>query len=293
MTHLDNYFHYAQVEMNFSEYTLKKYRYVLMDLNAYSRILDVPIEQLTYEQLKQYMLQLIAKKYSKATQAQTISIIKSYYKYLLIEGIITINPASNLVYPKRDLKLPNILYESELFALFDSIDTEQKYGKRNLAILTVLYSSGMRISELENLKLNQFKSFQKTITVIGKGNKERIVPLNSYTYEVVEDYILLERDSLLKNNQCEYLFINNQASKLSARGIRYIIDKVVERSALLVKVSPHTLRHSFASHLLNAGMDIRMVQELLGHESLATTEVYTHLDDKALSDKYNKLNIRR
>ncbi|WOO89502.1 tyrosine recombinase XerC [Mollicutes bacterium LVI A0078] len=293
MSHLNSYFNYLEVEMNFSEHTLHKYQYVLEDLNKFADIIFKDIDELDILDLKQYSMQLVDKKYARATQAQNISILKSYYKYLLREQIIEHNPANGLVYPKKSVRLPKVLYESELFTLFDSIDTTKKFGKRNLAILTVLYSTGMRISELESLEVNQFIDFHKTITVIGKGNKERLVPLNDYTYKLVRDYIDFERDQLLKNNDSKYLWINNQSTRLSARGIRYILDDIVNKSALLIKVSPHTLRHSFASHLLNAGMDIRMVQELLGHESLATTEVYTHLDTNMLSAQYKKLNLRR
>ncbi len=293
MSHLTSYFKYVTMELNFSEHTLHKYEYVLADLNQFANLIGEDIDNLGTLDLKQYILQLVDKKYAKTTQAQWISVIKSYYKYLLREAVIEHNPANALVYPKKDSRIPKVLYESELFALFNSIDVDQKFGKRNLAILTVLYSTGMRISELESLKVWQFATFSETIAVIGKGNKQRLVPLNKYTFNIVRDYIDLERDGLLHGNDNDGLWINNQSGNLSARGIRYILDGIVTKSALLIKVSPHTLRHSFASHLLNAGMDIRMVQELLGHESLSTTEVYTHLDTKMLSEQYNKLNLRR
>lgn len=292
MSHLTSYYKYLEVEMSFSSNTLQKYRYVLDDLNTFANMIFTDIDELQLLDLKQYSLQLVEKHYSKATQSQTISILKSYYKYLLRESVIKVSPAGGLVYPKKDSRLPKVLYQSELFALFDSIDVSKKFGKRNLALLTVLYSSGMRISELESLTVDQFYTKVDSLRIIGKGNKERIVPLNDYTNNIVNDYIVLERDNLLKGNDSNWLWINNQGTKLSARGIRYILEKIVNDSALLIKVSPHTLRHSFASHLLNAGMDIRMVQELLGHESLVTTEVYTHLDVETLSEKYKKLNIR-
>ncbi|WOO87654.1 tyrosine-type recombinase/integrase [Mollicutes bacterium LVI A0039] len=293
MSHLNSYFKYLELQMNFSEHTLQKYHYVLSDLEKFAKLIDTDIDDLTLLDLKQYSLQLVDKRYSRATQAQNISILKSYYKYLLRESIITKSPASSLVYPKKDSRLPKTLYESELYALFESIETSRKFGKRNLAILTVLYSTGMRVSELESLKVDQFAQNHKSITVIGKGNKQRVVPLNDYTYNIVREYIDLERDVLLAGNECDMLWINNRHTNLTVRGIRYIINNIVDHSALLIKVSPHTLRHSFASHLLNAGMDIRMVQELLGHESLTTTEVYTHLDTAMLSEQYKKLNIRR
>lgn len=293
MNHLADYYRYLEVEMNFSEHSMSKYKYVLENLNQYAKLINKPIEELQLTDLKQYTLQLVDKHYAKATQAQNISILKSYYKYLYQYGINHNNPASGLVYPKRDKKLPNVLYETELFALFDSIDTKRRLGKRNLAILTLLYSTGMRVSELVSLDVKSFNQYTDYIKVFGKGSKERVVPLNHYTYDIVRDYIDLERDSLLNDREAEYLWVNSQGDKLTSRGVQYIINNIVDQSALLIKVSPHTLRHSFASHLLNAGMDIRMVQELLGHESLTTTEVYTHLDTENLVSQYKKLNLRR
>ncbi len=293
MNHLTNYYTYLSVEMRYSSHTINKYKYVLDDLAAFSNLKMKAISNLSSDELKLYMLQLVDKKYARATQAQTISIIKSFYKYLMRQEIIKDNVASELVYPKREKKLPQVLYETELFALFDSIDTSKKYGKRNLAILTILYSTGMRISELENLKALEFTKYEQSIIITGKGNKERVVPLNKYMFDVVDDYICFERDGLLQNEECEYLFINNRGTKLSSRGIRYVINNIVKQSELLIKVSPHTLRHSFATHLLSAGMDIRMVQELLGHESLTTTEVYTHLDEENLRRQYSQLDLRK
>lgn len=293
MSHLNSYFTHLDVEMNFSDHSIQKYKFVLEDLNRFAKMIFKDIDELELLDLKQYTLQLVDKHYAKATQAQNISIIKSYYKFLMQYQVIEHNPASGLVYPKRDNKLPNVLYQSELFALFDSVDTSRKFGKRNLAILAILYSSGMRISELESLKLADFTDYSKSITIVGKGNKERVVPLNDYAFNLVREYIELERDGLLKHREAPYLWVNNQGGQLSGRGIRYVINRIVDCSELLIKVSPHTLRHSFASHLLNAGMDIRMVQELLGHESLATTEVYTHLDTDSLANQYKKLNLRR
>lgn len=293
MNHLDNYFKYLSLELNVSVNTIEKYHQILSEFEQYCNIIGINIVDMNLVELKQYTLGLMDKHYSKSTQSQRISVLKSFYKYLLREEIIIHNPSSGLVYPKKDSMLPSVLYESELFNLFESIDIEKKYGKRNLALLTVLYSTGMRVSELENLTVNQFINKEKSIRVIGKGNKERVVPLNDYVNRIVEDYILLERDQLLKGNRADKLWINNKGTVLSSRGIRGIINRIVDNSELLIKVSPHTFRHSFASHLLNAGMDIRMVQELLGHESLNTTEIYTHLDDKALAEKYNKLNLRR
>lgn len=293
MKNLNNYYRFLENEMNFSDHTILKYKYILNNLEEFALNHNTEIDRLTLDDLKQYMLILDDFHYARATQAQYISVFKSYFKYLQRESKIKVNPANGLVYPKKGSKLPKVLYESELFELFKSIDTSIKFGKRNLALIIVLYSSGIRVSELEKLEVNQFSDFENYIKVIGKGNKERVAPLNKYAFSVVSEYIELERDELLKGNDSKYLWINKNGTQLSARGIRYVINEIVKKSELLTKVSPHTFRHSFASHLLSAGMDIRMVQELLGHESLSTTQIYTHLDSNTLSEQYNKLNLRR
>ncbi len=290
---LHKYFEYLEIELGYSHHTIEKYQHILDDLEKFSQLFNMGIDQLTITELKLYVLQLAERKYARATRAQAISVLKSYYKYLLVNNVIEVNPAIGLVYPKRESKLPKVLYENELKVLFESIDKSKRFGLRNYALLTVLYSTGMRISEIEKLDINDFKTFEKTLNVVGKGNKERLVPTNQFMYDVVNEYINFERDSLLKDKSMTYLWVNNQGTKLTARGMRYIIDNIVAKSAVMIKVSPHTLRHSFASHLLAAGMDIRMVQELLGHESLATTEVYTHLDASSIAKQYNKLNLRR
>lgn len=292
MSHLNSYFQHLELELNYSEHTLNKYKYVLSELDKFAKLIGIDLDKLELNDLKQYSLQLIDKHYARATQAQNISILKSYYKYLLQEEVIVNNPANGLVYPKKDSRLPKTLYKNELFALFESVDTSKKYGKRNLALIAVLYSTGMRVSELEALSITSFDNHPKSLVVLGKGRKERVVPLNEYTYDLVIDYIEFERDTLLGGEQSQALWINSKKSQLTSRGIRYIINDLVTKSGLLLEISPHTFRHSFATHLLNAGMDIRMVQELLGHQSLSTTEVYTHMDSDALSAQYRKLNIR-
>ncbi|MFV0247286.1 MAG: site-specific tyrosine recombinase/integron integrase [Mycoplasmatales bacterium] len=292
MSHLNNYYTYLKQEMNYSAYTIDKYEYILNDLEKYSSLINKDIDNLVGNDLKKYLLQNINKSYSKRTISLSISVIKSYYKYLLKYDIINDNITEVLVYPKMDKRLPKMLYESEIKTLVESIDLSKKFGKRNLAIILLLYSTGIRVSELISLTPQDIINSDNHLRVIGKGNKERIVPLNDYTYTQVLEYIDLERDLLLRGNDNDKLFINNKGFALTDRGVRHMLDQELKKTSILMKVSPHTLRHSFATHLLSNGMDIRTVQDLLGHESLSTTEVYTHLDSKNLKEQYNSASIR-
>lgn len=292
MSHLNNYYTYLKQEMNYSAYTIDKYEYILNDLEKYSSLINKDIDNLLGNDLKKYLLQNINKSYSKRTISLSISVIKSYYKYLLKYDIINDNITEVLVYPKMDKRLPKMLYESEIKTLVESIDLSKKFGKRNLAIILLLYSTGIRVSELISLTPQDIINSDNHLRVIGKGNKERIVPLNDYTYTQVLEYIDLERDLLLRGNDNDKLFINNKGFALTDRGVRHMLDQELKKTSILMKVSPHTLRHSFATHLLSNGMDIRTVQDLLGHESLSTTEVYTHLDSKNLKEQYNSASIR-
>lgn len=292
MSHLNNYYTYLKQEMNYSAYTIDKYEFILNDLEKYSSLINKDIDNLVGNDLKKYLLQNINKAYSKRTISLSISVIKSYYKYLLKYDIINDNITEVLVYPKMDKRLPKMLYESEIKTLVESIDLSKKFGKRNLAIILLLYSTGIRVSELISLTPQDIINSDNHLRVIGKGNKERIVPLNDYTYTQVLEYIDLERDLLLRGNDSDKLFINNKGFALTDRGVRHMLDQELKKTSILMKVSPHTLRHSFATHLLSNGMDIRTVQDLLGHESLSTTEVYTHLDSKNLKEQYNSASIR-
>lgn len=282
-----------QFEMQFAELTQINYEKTLSEVEQFFEQQNMLVENATKQDLRKYLLTLYDKGYEKSTIAQKISVIKSFYNFLLLKNMIQVNPAATLTYPKKDKKLPTVLYIHEIQELLASIDPYKKYGKRDKALVMTLYSTGLRVSELVSMDIDSIDFDENLIKVIGKRNKERIVPFDSYTREYILDYVELERDELIDNEETSALWINNKKSRLTDRGMRSILNRLVNKTSIMTKVSPHTLRHSLATNLLKAGMDIRYVQEILGHESLNTTQIYTHLDSETLVDQINKLDLRR
>jgi integrase/recombinase XerD len=219
------------------------------------------------------------------TQARVISGIKAFYKYLLLENIISSNPAELLEAPRIGRKLPDVLSLPEIDALIAAIDLSQPQGHRNRAIIETLYGCGLRVSELVNLKISGLYFDSGYIRIIGKGNKERIVPVGNVARKQIEFYMQHMRVHLdIKKGNEDYVFLNRRGSKLTREMIFTIIKGLAEAIGLKKTISPHTFRHSFATHLIEGGADLRAVQDMLGHESITTTEIYTHLDREYLRE---------
>ncbi len=243
--------------------------------------------------LKSFVEWLNERGVSPRTQARTISGIKSFYKYLLIEGTITSDPTALLESPKIGRKLPDILTMEEIDSLIDAIDLAKAEGQRNKAMLETLYSCGLRVSELVNLKITNLFFEQGFIKVEGKADKERLVPVSGRAVEEINKYLSNYRKTLRVNKDSEnVLFLNRRGRKLSRVMIFTIIKNLSEKVKLDKKISPHTFRHSFATHLINGGADLRAVQEMLGHESILTTEIYTHLDRDYLRSTIHQFHPR-
>jgi integrase/recombinase XerD len=243
--------------------------------------------------LKQFVEWLNENGVSPRTQARTISGIKSFYKYLLIEEKISSDPTSLLESPKIGRKLPGVLTIEEIDMLIDAIDLEKSEGQRNKAMLETLYSCGLRVSELVNLKITNLFFEQGFIKVEGKAGKERLVPVSKTAIEEITTYLKNYRKGLKIGKDCEnILFLNRRGKKLSRVMIFTIIKNLAIHIGLDKKISPHTFRHSFATHLINGGADLRAVQEMLGHESILTTEIYTHLDRDYLKATINQFHPR-
>ncbi len=216
---------------------------------------------------------------SARSQARIISGIKAFYKYLIIEDYIKHNPTELIESPKIGLKLPDTLSLIEIDKLIAAIDLSNKQGERNRAIIETLYSCGLRVSELTNLKLSNIYFNEGYIKVIGKGDKERLAPIGGKALKYLTTYINEVRNhQTIKKGQEDFVFLNNRGAGLTRVMIFLIIQKLAEKIGLKKKISPHTFRHSFATHLIEGGADLRAVQEMLGHESITTTEIYTHLD---------------
>ncbi len=245
------------------------------------------------EQLKGFIAWLNEKDISPRTQARTISGIKSFYKYLLIEGKLMSDPTALIETPKIGRKLPDVLSMEEIDSLINAVDLAKPEGQRNKAMLETLYSCGLRVSELVNLKITNLFFEQGFIKVEGKGDKERLVPVSSKAIEEVNRYLNVYRKKLNVAKDSEnILFLNRRGKKLSRVMIFTIIKNLAEKVGMKKSISPHTFRHSFATHLINGGADLRAVQEMLGHESILTTEIYTHLDKDYLKSTIQQFHPR-
>lgn len=245
------------------------------------------------EHLKGFIEWLNLKEISPRTQARTISGIKSFYKYLLIEGKISSDPTALMESPKIGRKLPDVLTMEEIDSLINAVDLSKSEGQRNKAMLETLYSCGLRVSELVGLKITNLFFDQGFIKVEGKAGKERLVPVSGKAIEEVGKYLNEYRKKLTVARDSEnILFLNRRGRKLSRVMIFTIIKNLAESIDLQKSISPHTFRHSFASHLINGGADLRAVQEMLGHESILTTEIYTHLDKDYLKSTIQQFHPR-
>lgn len=219
------------------------------------------------------------------TKAHYLTVLNSFYKYLLFMGKCSINPCDGIKHPKLSKKLPEYLTSEEINKLFD-IRLTKPIDHRNKAMLEVLYATGTRISELINLELNQIDFDECIIRVTGKGKKDRIIPIGDTAMDALKNYILNYRIFLVKTNDNNFVFLNKNGSKISRQGFFKILKGLAFDAGIKKDISPHTIRHSFATNLLNNGADLRIIQELLGHENLQTTEIYSHLTNKKIEDDY-------
>ena len=247
----------------------------------------------TYDMLKDYLLYVGEVGVTNRTQARCISSIRSFFKFLVLDGQLEVNPTLLLETPKIGRKLPNILTVSEIDSILNAVEMYKPEGQRNRAIIEMLYSCGLRVSELISLKLSNINFRMGIVKIDGKGNKERIVPLSKNAKAEIRQYQKVYRDYLdIEKGYEDILFLNKRGTPLSRVMVFNIIKHLTLRAGIKKNVSPHTFRHSFASHLVSGGADLRAVQNMLGHESILTTEIYTHLDDHYLKDTINKFHPR-
>ena len=276
---LENYRNYLKYERNYSDNTVNAY---MNDLNKYEEFLKKDILMSTTEDLEKYLKYI--KDLQSTTVAHKITSIKSYFNYNIKRGIVKHNPADKISRPKLAKHLPEYLTEEEVSNLLD-VEVKSPYDFRNKTILELLYSSGIRISELVNIKTPNYDSEECLIRIMGKGSKERIVPLGDYAINIMNDYINNYRP-LINKKHIDYVFINNRGDKISRQFIFKVIKKEALKKGIKKDISPHTLRHTFATHLLKNGADLRIIQELLGHENISTTQIYTHVTNNKLKSDY-------
>ncbi len=281
--YIEKFLSYLEIEKNYSHHTLINYK---KDLSDFSKFVKQPVDKIDYFIFRKFLAHLNAQGYSKKTVSRKISTLKSFFNFLLREGFIKTNPALSIPYPKLDKNLPKFLTESEMKKFLDALPSDKILALRNKAIIELLYSSGIRISELVGLNVNNIDIMGDMIKVKGKGRKERILPLGSSAEKSLRNYL----DK--RNSQNKALFLNRFGNRISTVGVFKAINKCAKLLSLKKKVSPHVFRHSFATHLLNRGADLRSVQELLGHSNITTTQVYTHLTIENLKRVYDRAHPR-
>lgn len=293
---LDKFITYLHSERNYSDYTVLNYRNDIteflnyLEANKFANYLTIKSNIIRY-----YLSRMSDLGYKPRTIARKMSSLRSFYRFLMMEGKINTNVFSDVSSPKLDKPLPKFLYFEELDVIFESINTSTTLGKRNMAILELLYGTGIRVSEMCNLKIGDFDFYNKNIIVLGKGKKERYLPIYDNIQNALEDYFSSSRLELLAIRQDSgypYAFLNYKGGQLTPRGVRKILEQITKNAALNIKMSPHMLRHSFATHLIDHGADLRSVQELLGHENLSTTQIYTHVSKETLKEAYMHFFVR-
>ncbi|MGG0718843.1 tyrosine recombinase XerC [Robertmurraya massiliosenegalensis] len=280
---------YLQIEKNYSQYTIEYYHGDLIDFRLFMSEQSIAdFEEIEYSDVRLFLTKLFNQKLSRKSVARKISSLRSFYKFLLREKLVSQNPFAGVSIPKVEKRLPNFFYEEELAILFQACDTSDPIGQRNRAILELLYATGIRVSECCSIRLQDIDMDLSTLLVHGKGRKDRYVPFGSFAEEALERYIVEGREAIMKQNKKSHdvLLVNFRGGPLTTRGLRTILNSIVEKSSLHGKIHPHKLRHSFATHLLNNGADMRTVQELLGHANLSSTQIYTHVTNDYLKKTY-------
>ncbi len=275
---------YLDIEKNFSRHTLRGYRSDLYELDGFLGEKDPA--GITHLDLRRFLVELKRRDCAKRTIVRKLGAIRSFFRFLLKEKYVSVNPAGSIFTPKLDKRLPRFLDVEKTLRLVTSPALDSVSGLRDRAILETLYSTGMRVSELVGLDQRDTDLIAGAMKVRGKGKKERIVLLGSEAQRAVRNYLEERAPGQ------DALFLNKLGKRLSDRGIRRIINKYVKKCSLEQKISPHSIRHSFATHMVNNGADLRSVQELLGHKNLSTTQIYTHLGSQRIRDMYSRAHPR-
>ncbi|MGL5383159.1 MAG: tyrosine recombinase XerC [Culicoidibacterales bacterium] len=290
---LQQFLRYLQVEKRYSPHTLVAYERDITHFLNWLKREQQTLESVSYQDFRRYLVELFQKRYAKKTFVRKISALKSLYRYLLREQLITQNPIEHVALPKNDQRLPHFLYETEIDTWLEHKVSSGTLDSRNHALFELLYASGLRVSELCELDVADLDFAQQRVHVRdGKGSKARFVPMGSFAIEALQTYLQTSRPLLLKHKTTERVFVNQHGEPLSERGVRHILKTVAQAAGVSTKIHPHMLRHSFATHLLSHGADLRSVQEMLGHENLSSTQIYTHVNLQQLQTTYQTAHPR-
>ncbi|MBR2833142.1 MAG: tyrosine recombinase XerC [Bacilli bacterium] len=277
MKEIEKFIEYLKYEKRFSNHTSINYE---KDLTDFIEFQNKKVEDIEINDIRKYLKHLYDKKYSNASISRKVSTLKSFFKYLEAENYIKINPMILISNPKKDKKLPSFLNYNDIEKLLNTPDLKTHDGKRDALIIEMLYSTGVRVSELVNIEIKDINTKDQSIIILGKGNKERYAYYGTKCKDLLELYL-----SDIKTDS-PYLFTNKHGNKLNDRIVRTIITNNAKKAGLKIKVTPHTLRHTYATHMLNEGADLKSVSDLLGHENLSTTQIYTHVSNERLRNIY-------
>lgn len=272
---------YLLLEKKYSKNTIDSYKRDLNKFNLY--FTKTPLKKITSADIKKYIKSI--NNINSKSISRNISTLKSFYKFLLQRNEINKNPMIAISQPKNPKKLPKVLSEEEINKLLE-FNVKTQYDYRNKAMLELMYSSGLRVSELINLKVTDIDIDMSLVRVFGKGSKERVIPIGDYSLNILKEYIIYHRNTFLKKSPSPYLFLSSRGDKMTRQAFFKTLKKIATIQGIKTEFSPHTLRHSFATHLLKYGADLRSIQELLGHSDISSTQIYTHITNQKLKENY-------
>ncbi|MEO4053535.1 tyrosine recombinase XerC [Solibacillus sp. CAU 1738] len=290
---LEQFIRYVQLEKNFSLHTVREYESDIRQFLMFLKIEGIEdLRDVEYIHARLYVTKLYDEKKARTSISRKISSIRSFFRFLNREFEFDDAPFRSLYHPKKEERLPSFFYEEELARLFEANAGNDIKALRNMALLELLYATGMRVSECTSLELSHIDFHYSILRVMGKGRKERIIPFGEFAHQALTKYIDEARPRLMKKTEHQFVFVNMRGGELTPRGVRHILSEMIEAASLHMKIYPHMLRHTFATHLLNNGADMRTVQELLGHAHLSSTQVYTHVTKEHLRNTYMNAHPR-
>lgn len=289
----DEYVSYIRLEKNYSSYTVAEYENDLREFLAFLEAEHIEkLDDVQYAAARLFVTRLYDRSLARTTISRKISSIRSFFKFTNARYGIQDLAFRLLFHPKKEERLPAFFYEQELQKLFDVTEGEDARSLRDRALLELLYATGIRVGELVTVEVQDIDQYLGIVKVMGKGRRERFVPYGSFAEEALQEYIDTARPRLMKQKKHSNLFVNLRGDPLTDRGVRYILNDLMKQAALHTKITPHMIRHTFATHLLSAGADLRSVQELLGHRHLSSTQVYTHITNEHLRQTYLQTHPR-
>ena len=290
--YLNKFIEYLKVQKNYSDYTILNYEKDLEEYNSFLNEKKYLFSSMDYKKCMEYLLFLDKKGLKKTSISRRLSSLRTFYKYLVLNNYCDSNPFLLVSSPKKEKRIPKFINYLCIEEIFNIPNIKTKEGQREKVILEVLYGAGIRVSELVNIKIKDIDFNNKNILIFGKGSKERIVSFGEPALDSINLFIKEGRKEYLEGNDSDYLIVGKNESKLTTRRIEQIINDLIKRTSIKMNITPHMFRHTFATHLLDQGADLVAVQELLGHESLASTEIYTHISNEHLREVYYKCHPR-